>query len=84
MANPFFNPGDAVEFWDLINRQDWAICERVQLGMQSRVHHFGYYAPAFGLSVVFNLLNLAIVGLLVWRTGGTGRTLVWPTASRVA
>ena len=41
--------------------------------------HFGYYAPAFGIAVIFNLLNLAIVGLLVWRTGGTGRTLVWPT-----
>lgn len=40
--------------------------------------HFGYYAPAFGIAVIFNLLNLAIVGFLVWRTGGTGRTLVWP------
>jgi MFS family permease len=46
--------------------------------------HFGYYAPAFGISVVFNLLNLAIVGFLVWRTGGTGRTLVWPIARPVA
>jgi MFS family permease len=46
--------------------------------------HFGYYAPAFGIAVVFNLLNLALVGFLVWRTGGTGRTLVWPTAQRVA
>ena len=46
--------------------------------------HYGYYAPAFGLSVVFNLLNLAIVGFLVWRTGGTGRTLVWPTPQAVA
>jgi hypothetical protein len=41
--------------------------------------HFGYYAPAFGIAVIFNLINLAIVGFLVWRTGGTGRTLVWPT-----
>jgi MFS family permease len=46
--------------------------------------HFGYYAPAFGIGVIFNLLNLAIIGFLVWRTGGTGRTLVWPTAQRVA
>jgi MFS family permease len=45
--------------------------------------HFGYYAPAFGISVVFNLINLAIVGFLVWRTGGTGKTLVWPTARAV-
>lgn len=41
--------------------------------------HFGYYAPAFGIAVVFNLINLAIIGFLVIRTGGTGRTLVWPT-----
>jgi len=45
MARPGFDPGDAVEFWDLINRQDWAICEEVQRGMGSRVHQFGYYAP---------------------------------------
>ncbi len=45
MAKPGFDPSDAVEFWDLVNRQDWAICERVQLGVQTRVHEFGYYAP---------------------------------------
>ena len=45
LARPGFDPEDAVEFWDLINRQDWAICEEVQLGMRSRVHRFGYYAP---------------------------------------
>jgi MFS family permease len=41
--------------------------------------HFGYYAPAFGTGVLFNLINLAIVGFLVFRTGGTGKTMVWPT-----
>jgi MFS family permease len=45
--------------------------------------HFGYYAPAFGISVLFNLINLTIIGFLVMRTGGTGRTLVWPTAQPV-
>lgn len=40
-----FDPGDAVDFWDLVNRQDWAICERVQQGMSSRVHERGVYAP---------------------------------------
>jgi glycine betaine catabolism A len=51
MARPDFDPTDAVEFWDLINRQDWAICQRVQLGMQCRVHEFGYYAPMEDLSL---------------------------------
>jgi len=45
MAKADFDPMDAVEFWDLVNRQDWAICERVQQGVRSRIHQFGYYAP---------------------------------------
>jgi Rieske 2Fe-2S family protein len=40
-----FAPADAVEFWDLVNRQDWAICESVQRGMSSRVFRRGFYAP---------------------------------------
>jgi MFS family permease len=46
--------------------------------------HFGYYAWAFGISVLFNLLNLTIVGFLVLRTGGTGRNLFWPTRRAAA
>ncbi|HEY6482293.1 MAG TPA: aromatic ring-hydroxylating dioxygenase subunit alpha [Steroidobacteraceae bacterium] len=45
MAQPSFDARDAVEFWDIVNRQDWAICESVQSGMRSRVHQHGYYAP---------------------------------------
>lgn len=45
IARPGFDPSDAVDFWDLINRQDWRICEQVQRGMRTRVHRFGYYAP---------------------------------------
>ncbi|MBS0547058.1 MAG: MFS transporter [Proteobacteria bacterium] len=46
--------------------------------------HFGYYAPAFGISVAFNLANLTIVGFLVLRIYGTGmgrRRAVWSTVS---
>jgi glycine betaine catabolism A len=50
MCKPGFSPNDAVEFWDLVNRQDWEICKRVQQGMNSRVHQFGYYAPMEDLS----------------------------------
>ena len=45
IEQPAFNPADAVDFWDLVNRQDWGICENVQRGMQSRVFEHGYYAP---------------------------------------
>jgi Rieske 2Fe-2S family protein len=45
MARPGFDPADAVEFWDLVNRQDWTICEGVQRGMRSRRFEHGFYAP---------------------------------------
>ena len=45
IAKPDFDPSDAVDFWDLVNRQDWAICESVQQGMGARPHIHGYYAP---------------------------------------
>jgi Rieske 2Fe-2S family protein len=51
IAKPTFDPSDAVEFWDLVNRQDWRICESVQRGMAARVFEFGYYAPMENLSL---------------------------------
>ncbi|HEY2803399.1 MAG TPA: aromatic ring-hydroxylating dioxygenase subunit alpha [Actinomycetota bacterium] len=45
MAKTSFDPSDAVEFWDLVNSQDWRVCESVQAGMGSRVFSTGYYAP---------------------------------------
>lgn len=46
-----FDPRDSVDFWDLVNRQDWEICKRVQQGIGARVHQFGYYAPMEDLSL---------------------------------
>ena len=40
-----FDPSDAGDLWDLVNRQDWAICESVQRGMSSRYFTGGWYAP---------------------------------------
>ena len=51
MAKANFDPSDCVDFWDLVNRQDWEICKRVQQGIRSRVHSFGYYAPMEDLSL---------------------------------
>jgi Rieske 2Fe-2S family protein len=51
IARPGFDPSDAVELWDITNRQDWAICESVQRGIGSRPHDHGYYAPMEDLSL---------------------------------
>lgn len=45
MARTDFDPSDAVDFWDLVNRQDWSVCEQVQDGMGSRMFTVGYMAP---------------------------------------
>jgi len=35
LAKPGFDPGYAVDFWDVVNRQDWQACESVQRGLGS-------------------------------------------------
>jgi Rieske 2Fe-2S family protein len=46
VARPGFDPGYAVEFWDLINLQDWAACESVQRGLSSPHARPGPLSPA--------------------------------------
>jgi len=41
---PDFDPGDAIDFWDLTNRQDWGVCELAQLGAGSRGYTAGRYS----------------------------------------
>jgi Rieske 2Fe-2S family protein len=45
IEKPAFDPSDTVDFWDLVNRQDWTVCEAVQEGIRARVHTHGYFAP---------------------------------------
>ena len=35
LGRPDFDPGYAVEFWDITNKQDWGACESVQRGLSS-------------------------------------------------
>ena len=34
----------AVDFWDLTNRQDWEVCEQMQVGTKSKRFDRGYYS----------------------------------------
>jgi len=45
-ARPDFDPGYAVEFWDITNKQDWAACESVQRGLASPHASPGPLSPA--------------------------------------
>ena len=49
-----FDPSDAVDFWDLTNRQDWHINELTQRGIESRAYRPGPYANQEGLLAAFD------------------------------
>ena len=58
IARPGFEPSDAVEFWDLTNRQDWRICELAQAGIASRAYTPGPYSPREELLSAFDRIVL--------------------------
>jgi glycine betaine catabolism A len=51
-----FDPQDTIEFWDLTNRQDWHVCEQMQLGLVSRAYRPGPYSHREDLLYGFDRL----------------------------
>ena len=43
MSNPEFDPTDAIKMWDMINKQDWHVCELTQKGVESKAFIPGRY-----------------------------------------
>ena len=54
IAKPDFDPNDAIEFWDLTNKEDWAISALAQLGVTSRAYTPGPYSEREGLLSAFD------------------------------
>ena len=54
VARPNFDPNDAVEFWDMTNKQDWLVCELSQLGISSRAYAPGPYSNREDLLYAFD------------------------------
>jgi Rieske 2Fe-2S family protein len=44
IARDDFDPSDAIDFWDLTNRQDWHVCELQQQGTASKGYTAGRYS----------------------------------------
>ncbi|MGH7598955.1 MAG: aromatic ring-hydroxylating oxygenase subunit alpha [bacterium] len=53
-SRPDFNPNDAVEFWDMTNRQDWHVCELSQQGISSRMYQPGPFSPRESIPAAFD------------------------------
>ncbi|MDQ6933645.1 MAG: aromatic ring-hydroxylating dioxygenase subunit alpha, partial [Candidatus Eremiobacteraeota bacterium] len=58
MESTGFDPSDAVDFWDLTNRQDWKVNELTHLGLTSRVSTPGRYSNAEALLQAFDAYYL--------------------------
>jgi glycine betaine catabolism A len=54
MAKADFYAEDAVEFWDVTNREDWGISELSQKGISSRAYTPGPYSRQEGLPAAFD------------------------------
>jgi Rieske 2Fe-2S family protein len=39
-----FDPSDAIEFWDQVNREDWHVCELTQKGVRINGYTAGRYS----------------------------------------
>ncbi len=59
---PVFNPIDAIEFWDMTNKEDWHVCELSQKGIVSRVYRPGPYSPGETLPAAWDREYLRRMG----------------------
>jgi Rieske 2Fe-2S family protein len=39
-----FDPSDAIDFWDQVNREDWQVCELTQKGVRTTGYIAGRYS----------------------------------------
>ena len=61
-AGENFQPEDAIEFWDMTNRQDWHVCELGQQGISSRAYAPGLYPPRESLPAAWDREYLLRLG----------------------
>ena len=58
---PDFKPDDAIEFWDMTNKQDWHVCELSQQGIASRAYEPGPYSSREGIPAEWDRYYLSVM-----------------------
>jgi len=56
-----FKPEDAIEFWDITNKQDWHVCELSQQGIASRAYEPGPYSPRESIPAAWDRYYLRFI-----------------------
>ncbi len=62
IRQPGFDPAQAIEFWDLTNRQDWEVCELAQIGMSDPAYVPGPYSNLESVVAAFDRHYLETLG----------------------
>ena len=60
--NENHHPDDAIEFWDMTNRQDWHVCELSQQGITSRSYQPGPYSARESIPAAWDRYYLQVMG----------------------
>ncbi|MFL6515593.1 MAG: aromatic ring-hydroxylating oxygenase subunit alpha [Chthoniobacterales bacterium] len=56
-----FQPNDAIQFWDMTNKQDWHVCELSQQGIESRAYAPGPYSSRESIPAAWDRYYLEIM-----------------------
>jgi Rieske 2Fe-2S family protein len=56
-----FKPEDAIEFWDMINKQDWHVCELSQQGIASRAYVPGPFSSRESIPAAWDRYYLDVL-----------------------
>jgi len=56
-----FKPEDAIEFWDMTNKQDWHVCELSQQGIASRAYKPGPYSSRESIPAAWDEYYLRVM-----------------------
>jgi Rieske 2Fe-2S family protein len=60
--NPAFNPADAIQFWDVTNRQDWSIVQQNHAGISSSRYTPGPYSLRESIPAAWDAAYLRMMG----------------------
>jgi Rieske 2Fe-2S family protein len=75
LARADFDASDAIDFWDMTNRQDWHVCELSQAGISSRAYTPGPYSNREDLLYAFDRMIVEL-----HREGAEGQGTLVPGA----
>jgi glycine betaine catabolism A len=70
-----YNPDDAIQFWDVTNKQDWHVCELSQQGIASRAYVPGPYSSRESIPAAWDREYLRQMGNAIHDLSSSNRSI---------